>query len=203
MIVEFMFLVMAIVSLLAIVIFAKNKYPVKAIIFEKRENGYIIKIGRAGRITDRKTKIQKYKLNLPKFPFGEKYDIKPQSYKDTVIDDKGKSIIFLYSESKGSFGTLKLTPDKENMVMKILDGDMQQFQVHSYRDADTRYKGKGDIWARYGNVITLAVLAISIMLIFYGSQWLYSGAAENMSQASTMLNSLKAASGQIATPIGG
>jgi hypothetical protein len=198
-----MIVVVLAVSVIGIAIMAilTGKYPIKVIVFERRANGFIIKNAKAGRIKNKNSGIFEYKMKLTGGLMGETKVTKPQKYENIYMDVKGKPILFCYSDGKDIFVPCGIETFKEMLSckIKVLDEDMTAFQVHSYRDSDTRYKGKVDFWDKYGGVITIAVIAISIMLIFYGSRYLYYGIAEQNAESLNILNSLKNAAGQVAT----
>lgn len=188
------------------IVISKARYPINTIIFEKRANGFIIKKAKAGRSKNKASGVFEYVMKLPKFPMGERKRTKPQKFENIYMDVKGKPILFVYSDGKDQFVPLGMEffGDMLESKIKVLDEDLCQFQVHSYRDADTRYKAKQDFWMKYGGVITIVVLAISILLIFYGSQYLYAGASNNYVESARILDRLTGAlPGQVATPIGG
>ena len=185
---------MAMIIGVAVAIIVSGKYPIKVVIFEKRANGFIIKNAKAGRVKNPGSGIFEYKMKLPKFPFGGETKVtKPQKYENIYMDIKGKPILFCYSDGKDQYVPcgIEMFEEMLNCKIKVLDEDLCQFQVHSYRDSDQRYKGTQDLWAKYGNVITIAVLAISIMLIFYGSRYLYFGIAEQNAQSLSILTNLQ------------
>ena len=189
-----MILVVVVVAIIGIALVAimGGRYPIKVIIFEKRANGFIIKNGKAGRLKNKASGVWEYRMKLPKGFMSETKVTKPQKYENIYTDEKGKSYLFVYSDGKDQYVPCGIETFKEMLGarIKVLDEDLCQFQVHSYRDSDQRYKGTMDIWAKYGNVITLAVLAISIMLIFYSSQYLYAGVAEQNAQSANILAQL-------------
>ena len=178
---------------IALVVVVVAKYPIKVIIFEKRANGFTVKYGKAGRIKNKTSGVWEYKMNLPKFPLGEKKVTKPQEYENIYMDSKGKPILFVYSDGKDQYVPcgIETFEDMLQAKVKVLDEDLRQFQVYSYRDSETKYKGQQDFWQKYGGVITLAVLAISILLIFYSSRYLYFGIAEQNAQSASILQSLQ------------
>jgi hypothetical protein len=187
-----------------LIVLLSGKYPIKVIIFEKRANGFIIKNGKAGRLKNKASGVWEYRMKLPKGFMSETKVTKPQKYENIYTDEKGKSYLFVYSDGKDQYVPCGIETFKGMLEarIKVLDEDLCQFQVHSYRDSDQRYKGTMDIWAKYGNVITLAVLAICIMLIFYSSQYLYAGVAEQNAQSANILSQLTqnlAKTGQVAT----
>ena len=189
---------MAAIIGIAIAVIVTGKYPIKVIVFEKRANGFVIKNCKAGRVKNANSGVWEYKMKIPKFPFGGETKVtKPQEYENIYMDQKGKPILFVYSDGKDQYVPCGIETFEEMLQakVKVLDEDLRQFQVHSYRDSDTRYRGKADLWAKYGNVITMAILAISIMLIFYGSRYLYFGIAEQNAESLSILSGLKTAAG--------
>ena len=183
---------------IAIAMIVSGKYPIKVVVFEKRANGFIIKNCKAGRVKNPNSGVYEYKMKIPKFPFGgETKTTKPQEYENIYMDQKGKPILFVYSDGKDQYVPcgIEMFAEMLQCEVKVLDEDLRQFQVHSYRDSDIRYKGKSDIWAKYGNVITLGVLAVSILLIFYGSRYLYYGISIQNAESLSILSGLKTAAG--------
>jgi hypothetical protein len=197
--INMMILVVIAISIIGVSIIAivGGKYPIKVIVFEKRANGFIIKNAKAGRIKNKNSGIFEYKMKLSNGILGETKVTKPQKYENLYMDVKGKPILFCYSDGKDIFVPCGIETFKEMLSckIKVLDEDMTAFQVHSYRDSDTRYKGKIDFWDKYGGVITIGVIAISILLVFYGSRYLYYGIAEQNAQSLNILNSLQSLSG--------
>jgi hypothetical protein len=176
-----------------LVLIVSGRFNVKVVIFEKRANGFIVKYGKAGRIKNKQSGVFEYKLKLPKFPLGETKVTKPQKYENIYMDDGGKAVLFLYSDGKDIYTPLsaEFFADLTKSKIKTLDEDMTQFQVHSYRDTEGRYKGQADFWDKYGGVITIAVLAIAILIVFYSSRYLYFGIAEQNAQSLDILKSLQ------------
>ena len=191
-------ILMAAIIGIAIAMIVSGKYPIKVVVFEKRANGFIIKNCKAGRVKNPNSGVYEYKMKIPKFPFGgETKTTKPQEYENIYMDQKGKPILFVYSDGKDQYVPcgIEMFAEMLQCKVKVLDEDLRQFQVHSYRDSDIRYKGKSDIWAKYGNVITLGVLAVSILLIFYGSRYLYYGISIQNAESLSILSGLKTAAG--------
>ena len=75
----------AIIGISLVVVLA-SRYPIKVVIFEKRANGFTVKYGKAGRIKNKGSGVWEYKMNLPKFPLGEKKTTKPKPTKDQKED---------------------------------------------------------------------------------------------------------------------
>lgn len=200
-------IVIILAAIIGIVLFmvVVGRFNVKVVIFEKRANGFIIKHAKAGRIKNKQSGVYEYKIKIPKFPLGETKTTKPQKFENVYMDNKGKAVLFVYSDGKDIYTPLGLDffTDMLKSKIKVLDEDMTQFQVHSYRDSDTRYKGQQDFWQKYSGVITLAVLAICIMLIFYSSQYLYAGVAEQNAQSLNILQSLQGVVSKTGTVVSG
>lgn len=192
---------------IAIAVIVKSKYPIKAIIFEKRANGFVIKFAKAGRVKNRESGVWEYVMKLPKFPMGETKNTKPQKYENIYMDDKGKPILFTYSDGKDQYVPCGIETFEEMLgtKIKVLDEDLCQFQVHSYRDAETKYKARQDFWAKYGGIITIAMLGITLAIVFYGAGNLFSNIADKNAEASNILSTLTNAlpKGQLATATGG
>lgn len=186
-------IVLAAIIGIVLVMIVAGRFNVKVVIFEKRANGFVIKYAKAGRIKNKQSGVYEYRIKIPKFPLGETKITKPQKFENIYMDAKGKATLFVYSDGKDIYTPLGIEffTDMLKSKVKVLDEDMTQFQVHSYRDNESRYKGQVDFWQKYGGVITLAVLAICIMLIFYSSQYLYAGVAEQNAQSLSILERLQ------------
>ena len=186
---------------------AKGKYPINVIIWEKRANGFLVKKAKAGRIKNKDSGVYEYKMQLPKFPFGEKKATKPQAYENIYMDDKGKPILFVYSDGKDQYVPCGIETF-EGMLstkIKVLDEDLCQFQVHSYRDSETKYKSKQDFWMKWGGVVTVAVTGVALMLVFYGAGQLYANIGSMNAESAGILNTLQGLlpKGGVAIPTGG
>ena len=188
---------------ITLAVLLKGKYPVKAIIFEKRANGFIIKYGKAGRLKNKNSGVWEYRMKLPKGFLGETKVTKPQKYENLYTDVKGKPVLFCYSDGKDQYVPCGIETFKDMLTakIKVLDEDLCQFQVHSYRDSDQRYKGAQDFWMKYGGIISVVILAIAIMMIFYSSQYLFNNIATQNAESASILNTLQntMSKGQIAT----
>jgi len=189
-------LILVLVAMLGgivVIVAVSGKYNIKVVIFEKRANGFVVKYGKAGRSKNKSSGVWEYRMRLPKFPMGEIKVTKPQKYENIYMDEKGKPILFCYSDGKDQYVPCGIDTFEEMLMvkLKVLDEDLCQFQVHSYRDSDQRYKGKEDLWMKYGGIITIAVLAVSLAIIFYGAGGMFENIATQNAESSSILSSLQ------------
>lgn len=187
----FSFIITAVVAVFLILFqsMKSSKFPITAIIFVKRKDGYSITFDRAKRIIQKGTSRVYYKLK------DAKAVIRPADFGRVIESRKGLFSV-LYAPSADEYKSIDVNGiskevdicqacrekfEAKNMVvpmrveagnLSVMDEDMKFWFANNVMRAYERFRQKGDFLQRYMPVIAIALLGISIAIILYSSSGL-------------------------------
>jgi len=175
--------------------FPFSRFPVKVIIFEERAD-------RSRIIEDRGRRIEKggeffYQLKRMKLK------TRAIPYKYLRTDDRGRTYLFLYSDSPNSYEPMEIThANPANPSFKVIDEDMRLWMTMQTRKAYERFHKKSLI-EKLMPIIMVAATGVVVAMIIYagvGKMAEMSASLGSMAESlSTAANAFKDAANMLVT----